>query len=299
MPLESQAQRRYLWATDPELAKKFEDDTPKGAKLPKRKRKTEHVADETEVIELKDFSDKERAKLAKKHEAMPGGGFPIRNGGDLRNAIQAVGRAKNPSAARAWIIRRAKELKLIDQLPATWELSVRVVDLEDAVLALGAEEFGDTPGHDFHGNQYGGGGGGGGGGGKSKLTEAEVHATRPRGEEIGSEAHLRELAKTKTDPELAKAVSKDAVATELRANPPPGFAPHPRGDNSVIQIFSGPKATVTGEIQTNSFRPDRPFNGWITKNGKDITPDEGLDGFATAEAAADFIRAVAAKKTGA
>jgi len=36
MPMRSQAQRRYLWATNPELARKFEDKTPKGTKLPER-----------------------------------------------------------------------------------------------------------------------------------------------------------------------------------------------------------------------------------------------------------------------
>ena len=34
MPFKSHAQRRYLWATDPELAKKFEAETPSGADLP-------------------------------------------------------------------------------------------------------------------------------------------------------------------------------------------------------------------------------------------------------------------------
>ena len=38
MPLKSQAQRKYLWANDPKLAQKFEDETPKGKKLPKKKR---------------------------------------------------------------------------------------------------------------------------------------------------------------------------------------------------------------------------------------------------------------------
>ncbi|HYE70377.1 MAG TPA: hypothetical protein VD932_02515 [Aquabacterium sp.] len=38
-PLRSKAQRRFLWATDPELARKFEDETPEGTKLPERKRK--------------------------------------------------------------------------------------------------------------------------------------------------------------------------------------------------------------------------------------------------------------------
>jgi hypothetical protein len=41
---------------------------------------------------------------------MPGGGFPIRNAGDLANAKQSIGRAKNPAAARRWIDKRAKAL---------------------------------------------------------------------------------------------------------------------------------------------------------------------------------------------
>jgi len=36
MPMRSQQQRKYLWATDPKLAREFEDETPKGVKLPKR-----------------------------------------------------------------------------------------------------------------------------------------------------------------------------------------------------------------------------------------------------------------------
>ena len=39
MPMKSKAQRRALWAKDPKLAKKFEDKTPKGKKLPERVKK--------------------------------------------------------------------------------------------------------------------------------------------------------------------------------------------------------------------------------------------------------------------
>lgn len=34
MPMESQAQRGYLWANHPDVAKKFEAETPKGESLP-------------------------------------------------------------------------------------------------------------------------------------------------------------------------------------------------------------------------------------------------------------------------
>lgn len=51
-----------------------------------------------------------RQEAQKKGETMPGGSFPIRNKQDLANAKHDVGRAKNPSAARAWINKRAREL---------------------------------------------------------------------------------------------------------------------------------------------------------------------------------------------
>lgn len=36
MPFKSEAQRRYLFANEPAVAKEFASKTPKGAKLPKR-----------------------------------------------------------------------------------------------------------------------------------------------------------------------------------------------------------------------------------------------------------------------
>jgi hypothetical protein len=37
--MKSQAQRKYLWAKKPEVAKEFEKKTAKGAKLPKKVKK--------------------------------------------------------------------------------------------------------------------------------------------------------------------------------------------------------------------------------------------------------------------
>lgn len=39
MPFQSQAQRGYMYANHPEIAKRFEAETPKGKKLPARKTK--------------------------------------------------------------------------------------------------------------------------------------------------------------------------------------------------------------------------------------------------------------------
>ena len=79
-------------------------------------------------LEHKVFKAKEREDLAEKGQAMPGGGFPIRNESDLKNAIQAFGRAKNKAAAKAWIIKRAKALGLTDLLPEDWVEHSALID---------------------------------------------------------------------------------------------------------------------------------------------------------------------------
>jgi hypothetical protein len=73
-----------------------------------------------DFLEHLDFSTAKRAALASKGQALPGGGFPIRNVADLKRAIQAYGRAKNKAAAKAWIIKRAKALDAVDILPEGW-----------------------------------------------------------------------------------------------------------------------------------------------------------------------------------
>lgn len=67
------------------------------------------------------FSHKERKDLAKKGEAMPNGKYPIRNSADLHDAIKLVGSSSMPEGeVKAWIIKRAKALKLTDELPEGW-----------------------------------------------------------------------------------------------------------------------------------------------------------------------------------
>lgn len=39
VPFQSEAQRRFLWSKDPEMAKEWEKHTPKGRKLPQKVRK--------------------------------------------------------------------------------------------------------------------------------------------------------------------------------------------------------------------------------------------------------------------
>ena len=80
----------------------------------------------------KDYSDKERQMLARRDMALPDGSFPIVTAADLRNAIQAVGRASNYSKARNHIIRRAKALNREDLLPEEWKpkSARKVFDME-------------------------------------------------------------------------------------------------------------------------------------------------------------------------
>jgi len=73
------------------------------------------------------FSQERREELAEEGKAMPDGSYPIATAADLRNAVQSYGRAKNPGAVKAHIVRRAKALGLTDALPDGW------VTKEDAV----------------------------------------------------------------------------------------------------------------------------------------------------------------------
>lgn len=72
------------------------------------------------ILEFKNVSADKRDKLSKKGQALPDGSFPIENVSDLKNAIQAYGRAKNKTAAKKHIIKRARGLGRTDLLPAGW-----------------------------------------------------------------------------------------------------------------------------------------------------------------------------------
>lgn len=75
---------------------------------------------EESIFERK-FSDTEREKLAKEGKALPDGSFPINSTRDLKNAIKAHGRAKDPDEAKAHIIKRAKDMGKQDLLPEEWK----------------------------------------------------------------------------------------------------------------------------------------------------------------------------------
>lgn len=75
------------------------------------------------VAELAKISENERMALAKEGKAMPDGAYPIRNVEDLKNAIQAYGRAKRSErrAVRKHIMKRARQLKQYKLVPEHWK----------------------------------------------------------------------------------------------------------------------------------------------------------------------------------
>ena len=87
-------------------------------------------------IEKRDPSTKERQRMAEAGTAMPDGSFPIANGTDLHNAIQSVGRAKNYDAAKKHIIRRARALGMLDQLPEDWKNSTKNTEWGGSIFDL-------------------------------------------------------------------------------------------------------------------------------------------------------------------
>lgn len=66
------------------------------------------------------YTDKDRMEMANTGLALPDGSYPIANEEDLKNAIQAYGRAKDKAKAKAHIMKRAEELELEDLIPESW-----------------------------------------------------------------------------------------------------------------------------------------------------------------------------------
>ena len=94
--------------------------------------------DEEELAEIKAleaeldikrmYGRQKREELAESGEAMKDGSFPIVDEADLKNAIQAHGRAKDIDAAKKHIVKRAKALGLEALIPAEWGMSPKEED---------------------------------------------------------------------------------------------------------------------------------------------------------------------------
>ena len=100
--------------------------------------------DETEAIEAeaaeialkRAWSDDQREEMAKEGKAMKDGSYPIDSEQDLRNAVQAYGRAKNKPATKAHIMKRARSMGLEELIPTDW-----VGSNEKAIMSAGDADF--------------------------------------------------------------------------------------------------------------------------------------------------------------
>jgi len=77
-------------------------------------------AEAAEIALKRAFSEDKRTALAKEGMALPDGSYPIVSEEDLRNAIQAFGRAKDKEAAKRHIMKRARALGKESMIPSGW-----------------------------------------------------------------------------------------------------------------------------------------------------------------------------------
>ena len=77
-------------------------------------------AEAAEIALKRAFSDDVRNQMAKEGTALPDGSYPIASVDDLKNAIQAFGRAKDKEAAKRHIMKRAKALGEEKLIPVNW-----------------------------------------------------------------------------------------------------------------------------------------------------------------------------------
>lgn len=96
-------------------------------------------------IGKRNVSEGEREKLSDKGKALPDGSYPIANEQDLKNAIQAFGRAKNPEKTKRHIVSCAKKMGKTSLLPESWNVSknnsLEITDEEFEELAGELENF--------------------------------------------------------------------------------------------------------------------------------------------------------------
>jgi hypothetical protein len=89
-----------------------------------------------EDVKKRQFTQGQRDSAAASGAALPDGSYPIHNTSDLKNAIQAFGRAKNKAKVKAHIESRARSLGASSLLPESWKADGGdITKLDDAQLA--------------------------------------------------------------------------------------------------------------------------------------------------------------------
>jgi len=100
-------------------------------------------AEAAEIALKRAFSEESRQELAESGMALPDGSYPIKTEGDLKNAIQAYGRAKDKEAAKRHIMKRARALGLEKLIPSNWVMSQKdeTANIEDEDFKRSLLEF--------------------------------------------------------------------------------------------------------------------------------------------------------------
>jgi hypothetical protein len=99
---------------------------------------------QVEAYMKRDFTDEQRKQMTAVGHAMPDGSYPIGDTKDLKNAIQAIGRSKNPKKTKSHIVRRARELGATRHLPDKWvrkSLDRGVDSVASLLKSEGGEDF--------------------------------------------------------------------------------------------------------------------------------------------------------------
>jgi len=100
-------------------------------------------AEAAEIALKRAFPEERRMELAKEGMALSDGSYPIVNETDLRNAIQAFGRAKDKEATKKHIMKRARALNMESIIPANWIAGgkEKSEELNDAEFMASLVEF--------------------------------------------------------------------------------------------------------------------------------------------------------------
>ena len=91
-------------------------------------------AEAAEIALKKAFSEDRRMTMAKEGTAMPDGSYPIASEDDLKNAIQAYGRAKDKEATKRHIMKRAKDMGKESMIPSAWVVGGGMSRKDDSSL---------------------------------------------------------------------------------------------------------------------------------------------------------------------
>ena len=98
---------------------------------------SEIEAEAAEIALKRAYTEDTRKEMASNGQALDDGSYPISDESDLRNAIQAYGRAKDKAAAKVHIMKRAVALGKEDLIPVSW------VSKEDIEKAKANEKSGE------------------------------------------------------------------------------------------------------------------------------------------------------------